>query len=222
MTHPKAPDWPPTLPAAWKCYPITSDFKNLSIVPVGGKQPVWHVLDRLSGNLYVLSQTQGLDVRYAPLLIHHFALCAPRKVLDATKFQQRYHRYEEIENVPDRLRWCRYSRGLTQAEVAELAGVTCAVYMDIEQGITQHIPQTAIEKLADFYSVPITDFMDAYNRFLYSGQAEMIRAYRMSLGLGTKPFARKMGIPIRSLQQWQSGQKTISRQSWEKYFGRRG
>lgn len=170
--------------------------------------------------MYILSQTQGLNVRYAPLLIHHFALCVPRKILDATKFQQRHHKYEEIENIPDRLRWCRYSRGLTQAEVAEIAGVTRAVYMDIEQGITQHIPQNAIENLAKFYGVPMTDFMDDYNRFLYEGQASSIRQYREGTGLGTKPFARKLGISIRSLQQWQSGKKTISRQSWERYFAK--
>lgn len=172
--------------------------------------------------MYILSQTQGLDVRYAPLLIHHFALCAPRKILDATQFQQRYRRYEEIENVPDRLRWCRYSRGLTQAEVAEIAGVTRAVYMDIEQGITQYIPQNAIEKLADFYGFPTEDFTDDYNRFLYSGQADGIRRYRAETGLGQKAFAREKEIPYRCLQAWESGKKTISRQNWEKYFNRRG
>jgi len=138
--------------------------------------------------MYILSQTQGLNVRYAPLLIHHFALCVPRKILDATKFQQRYHKYEEIENIPDRLRWCRYSRGLTQAEVAQL------------------------------YRLPVKDFMDAYNRFLYRGQADCTHRYRAETGLGQKAFARKTGIPYRSLQAWESGKKTVSRQSWEKYF----
>ena len=168
--------------------------------------------------MYVLSQTQGLDVRYAPLLIHHFALCAPRKILDATKFQQRYHRYEEIENVPDRLRWCRYSRGLTQAEVAQKLGISTNVYKNIEDGITQCIPQEVTEKLAQLYGLPVTDFMDAYNRFLYSGQADCIRKYRAETGLGQKAFARKTGIPYRSLQAWESGKKTISRKKWEKYF----
>ena len=56
--------------------------------------------------------------------------------MDATQFNQRYRRYEEIENVPDRLRWCRHSKGLLQAEVAEIVGVTKAVYKDIECGIT--------------------------------------------------------------------------------------
>ena len=157
-------------------------------------------------------------MRYAPLFIYSIGLGAPRRLLEATRFQQRYCTYEEILNVPDRLRWCRYSKGLMQAEVAEIAGVARAVYMDIECGVTQRVPLEMIKKLADFYHVPMTDFMDEFNRFLYDGQASRIRTYRESLGMGKKPFARMMGIPIRSLQGWESGQKIISFQCWEKYF----
>ena len=91
-------------------------------------------------------------------------------------------------------------------------------YKALEEGVTQHVPQQTAERLAQFYNVPVVDFLDAFNRFLYDGQAVRIRAYRESLGLGKKPFARQMGIPIRSLQEWESGRKTISRKSWEKYF----
>ena len=157
-------------------------------------------------------------MQYAPLFVHSFALCAPRKILEASQFNQRYRRYEEIDNVPDRLRWCRHSRGLLQTEVADQVGITHNVYKAVEEGLTQHIPQEAAERLARFYRVPITDFLDEFNRFLYDGQANRIRAYRESLGLGKKPFAKKMGIPIRSLQAWETGRKQISRKCWEKYF----
>ena len=50
-----------------------------------------------------------------PLYIHSFVLCAPPKIQEAIQFNQRYRRYEEIQNVPDRLRWIRHSRGLLQA-----------------------------------------------------------------------------------------------------------
>ena len=76
------------------------------------------------------------------------------------------------------------------------------------------------EKLAQLYRLPVTDFMDTYNRFLYRGQADRIRRYRAETGLGQKAFARKTGIPYRSLQAWESGKKTVSRQSWERYFRR--
>ena len=94
-----------------KCYPITNAFQRGKCVPQGAKQPVWRILDRISADLYILSCAQNSYVRYAPLYIHSFVLCAPRKILEATKFNQRYRRYEEIENVADRLCWCRHSKG---------------------------------------------------------------------------------------------------------------
>ena len=74
------------------------------------------------------------------------------------------------------------------------------------------------ERLARVYDVPVTDLLDEFNNFLYDGQANRIRTYRESLKLGKKPFARKMGIPIRSLQEWESERKVISLKCWERYF----
>ena len=96
--------------------------------------------------------------------------------------------------------------------------MTPNVYKAIEEGFTQHIDPEKAERLAQFYNLPMTDFLDAFNRFLYDGQANRIRAYREASGLGKKPFSRKMGIPIRCLQEWESGRKVISRKSWERYF----
>ena len=192
----------------------------MSIAPYGVKPPAWRILDRISGDLYVLSQSQNNQARYALLFIHSFALCAPRKILEATQFNQSYQRYEDIQNVPDRLRWCRHSRGLLQAEVAQRIGVSSNVYKNIEDGMTQQIPKEVVDKLAQLYEVPVTDFLDAYNRFLYDGQVQCIHAYREKMEVGKKTFAKAMGIPIRSLQGWESGRKTISRQNWERCFKR--
>ena len=105
-----------------------------------------------------------------------------------------------------------------QAEVAEKVGMTRSVYTAIEEGSTRRIELEKAERLAKFYGVPLTDFLDEFNRFLYDGQVSRIRAYRESFGLGKKAFARKMGIPIRCLQEWESGRKTISIKSWEQHF----
>ena len=126
--------------------------------------------------------------------------------------------YQQLTTIPDKLRWLRCSKGLLQREVAEKIGVTREIYSDIESGITRHIPMDAAEKLARFYQMPVTELIDGYHRFLYDGQAAQIRTYRESLGLGKKPFASVMGIPLRSLQEWESGKKVISRKSWERYF----
>ena len=105
-----------------------------------------------------------------------------------------------------------------QVEVAKLAGVTRAVYIDIECGETQHIPLEMIQRLSRFYGVPMTDFLDEFNQFLYEGQGKRIRIYRESFGLGKKPVARKMGISVNCLREWENDRKVISIKSWEKYF----
>ena len=43
-------------------------------------------------------------VRYAPMYIHSSRLIAPRRLLEAQLFNQQYQNYEDIPNVPDRLR----------------------------------------------------------------------------------------------------------------------
>ncbi len=148
-------------------------------------------------------------MRYAPLYIHQFPI---------VKKPSRYESYEEIHHISDKLRWCRQSKGLLQSEVAERVGLTYNAYKNLEAGTMQHISRDTAQRLAELYNIPVADLLDAYNQFLYDGQAARIRTYRESLGLRKKPFARKMGIPIRSLQAWESGSKTLSRQSWEKYF----
>ena len=97
-------------------------------------------------------------------------------------------------------------------------GMSKNVYKSIEEGSTQHIQREMAEQLAQFYDVPVMDFLDEFNQFLHDGQAKRIRAYRESLKMGKKPFARKMGIPVRCLQEWESGRKVISIKCWERYF----
>lgn len=175
-------------------------------------------MDQVSENLCILCCTLDTHVRYAPQYIHRFELCTPRKLTDATQLSLHYDSYEEIQKVPDRLRWCRHSRELTQVQAANIAGVTKSVYADIESGITQYIPMTMMEKLADYYARPVTDFMDEFRRFLVDGQAQRIVTYRERMNMGRKAFSRYTGVPLSSLREWENGRKVISRKCWERYF----
>ena len=157
-------------------------------------------------------------VRYAPLCIHTFRLIAPRKLVEAKLFNQGYHSYEEIENVPDRLRWCRYQMGLIQKEVADKIGISRCHYIDYEIGNVEYYPKEIVDKLAEVFGVSVTDFLDEYNLFLYKGQGKMIQEYRLRLGMKKKPFARWLQIEVSLLREWETEQKRISKNSWEKYF----
>ena len=65
------------------------------------------------------------------MYIHSFRLIAPRRLLEAQLFNQHYQNYEDIPNVPDRLRWYRHHMGLMQKEVAELIGISRGHYIDM-------------------------------------------------------------------------------------------
>ena len=178
----------------------------------------WRILERFSANLFLISRPQDSHVRYAPVYIHRFPLCAPRKLLEATGFNRQYQRYEQIRTVPDRLRWLRHSWGLMQKEVAAKIGMSHHVYKAIEEGTTRQISTEMRDRLARFYDVANEDLIDAFNRFLLDGQANRIRAIRSKTGLSQREFARQKGIPVQSLEAWENEKRAVTYKSWEKYF----
>ena len=178
----------------------------------------WHISHPLGDGVYIMTRWEDGKCRHALLYIHSFRLMAPRKLLEAQLFNKQYGCYEDIDNIPDRLRFCRHRLGLMQKEVARMAGISRNTYINLETGNLNAFNKTTADKLARIFDIPVYDLLDGYNRFLCDGQARCIREYRASYGLGQKPFARKMGIPIRCLQDWESGRKVVSLKSWEKYF----
>ena len=54
---------------------------------------------------------------------------------EAQAFFHMYHSYSEITNPSDRMRWCRYSLGLLQKDVAAMVGMEEWLYRDLESGI---------------------------------------------------------------------------------------
>ena len=157
-------------------------------------------------------------MRYAPLYIATFPLNAPRKQLEAQQFQNKWGSYDRIPTVPDRLRWLRHSRGLMQKEVAEIAGVSRGVYIDLETGVAKQMPAGAADKLAQFYGIPAADLLDEFNRFLLSDPASQLLKYRTQAGLTREAFAQQLGTSVRNLEMWEKGKRTISYKSWERCF----
>ena len=83
---------------------------------------------------------------------------------------------------------------------------------------TRRLPGCLILNLSQFYGVPVSDFLDEYNQFLFDGQAKRIKDYRKKLGMERKPFCRHTGIPLSSLRGWEDGKKEVSFKCWEQYF----
>ena len=64
-----------------------------------------------------------------------------------------YHSYADIPNPWDRLRWCRYSLGLLQKDVAAMVGMEEWLYQDLESGnFRRSFSPEIADKLAAFYS----------------------------------------------------------------------
>ena len=169
-------------------------------------------------NMYIMcSNTNGV-VNYAPLCIHSFRLVAPHKILEAQIYNSGYHSYEEIDNIQDRLRWCRYHLGLKQREVATEIGISRASYIKLETGTSDHVGKDTVDRLSALYNVPPEDLLDSYNLFLFKGQGQQIRQYRKEHKLGKKPLARLLGTTSKCIQDWENERKTMSRESWEKYW----
>ncbi len=74
----------------------------------------------LGGGLYLM----GRGGRCAPLYVHTFRAFA----------MEIGRRYENLNTVSERLRWCRYRLGLMQKEVAKRVGISQTLYEEMERG----------------------------------------------------------------------------------------
>ena len=158
------------------------------------------------------------NVRYAPLYITKFRLIAPRKIMEAQRINQQFSCYEDIETIPDRMRWCRHQKGLMQIEVANLIGVSRKSYINIENGNLIRYEKKIVDKLAELFGIPVNDLLDDYNRFLYNGQGRLISEYREMIGMNLNQFARMLGVDPIMLRNWENDKKRITVNSWEKHF----
>lgn len=182
------------------------------------KNPRWKVFAQYSKYNYLMCRSEEGNIRYAPLCIYTFRLIAPRRLLEAQILNQQYHCYEDIKNIPDRLKWCRHHEGLMQKEVVNLLGITKKHYQCYENGYSDYYPKEIVDKLSELYQVAVDDLLDDYNRFLYHGQGRIIREYRESLGLTKKQFALMIHINPGTFQRWEREDTRVAKSSWEKYL----
>lgn len=185
----------------------------------GSQGPIWRILDRLSGELYLLTRTKYAKTMYSPMYVWKCMLQLPRRFSEAQKFCRSYEG-KRNPSTADKLRWYRYQHGLMQSQVAQIMGISENAYKNLENGFSSVCALEKVDKLAKHYGVPAEELLDDYGRFLLGGQAASILACRKDLGIGRECFAKYAGIPLSSLRKWEEGKATISRQSWERYFSR--
>jgi len=156
---------------------------------------------------------------FAPLV--QKVLVAERHLLIRSDKQVAYaHQpYSSLQSVPDRIRWLRLQRRLTQKEAAELVGIGRANYVDYETGTIERFDPAVIKRIAELYEVPVTDLLDHYNAFLMSGQGEQVRRWRISLGKNYKEMGEYLGVATSNVISWEREEKIITKKLYERCFG---
>jgi len=171
----------------------------------------WIFWSRESGFFFLLQRVSCEGRGLTPLYILQVTLAGPRTTVEAQAFYRMYHSYADIPDPWDRLRWCRYSLGLLQKDVAAMVGMEEWLYQDLESGnFRRSFSPEIADKLAAFYSIPVKDLLDDYALFFHRGGGDFLRRYREAKGWSRQQLADHAKVSRTSIRCWESGQKTIS------------
>lgn len=177
----------------------------------------WHSLGKPQEEMNIMVRQTDKGIAYAPLYVHSFQLVLPHFHVDAEKYNMAYSDLSEIESTAEKLRWCRYRKGLLQREVAVILGLDRGTYVTYEDGRDLY-PLDKMEKVAELYDVPLISLLDEYNLFLYHGQGKQIKALRKAQGMTQKQFAEMLEISMYTLKDWENDRVQMFKSSWERYF----
>ena len=201
-----------------KCYTIVAEQSAVKVAERVSFEAKWRLLARVGASCYILISNVSGAVKVAPLQILQFPVVLPHKFQDAEKFNLQFPDFSEITEMPDKLRWLRYQKGLRQRDVADYAGIDRSTYVHYEEYGKDLYPLEHMERIAQLFEVPVESLLDDYNLFLRNGQGKQIKAIRMKLGLTQKEYADKLDVSLGSLKQWEQNRKQIFKSTWEKHF----
>ncbi len=199
-----------------KCYPIVTAQNGNQTANRAPLDEKWSIFDRLGRHLIVMVRHAHEAVVYAPLYSHRFQLVQPHTIVEAEKFNLRYADPGMIDCIPDKLRWYRYHKGLLQREVANRINISCNTYSGYEEQGRDYYPVEHMEKLAEVYSVQITELLDDYTLFLYRGQDMQLKTLRTQRDITQSSLAKQLGVPLGTLKRWEQNRVRMSKSSWEK------
>ncbi|MCL2300667.1 MAG: hypothetical protein FWC27_11050 [Firmicutes bacterium] len=145
----------------------------------------------------------------APLYVSHLTLVRAKNTL-------RYTSPEQIPHTAERLRYFRCQRNLYQSEVADYAGIDRSTYIGYEDTTRDSYPPDKLHKIAELLQVDIFDLMDNYNRFLYEGQGQSIKALRKSRRLTQDEFSSLLQTTPGIARRWEHGKAKMTKVMWER------
>lgn len=191
-----------------KLYPHTVDTKNSD----------WHPLFKISNNLLVLAKNEFQATTYSLFYKHTFNFFSPRKLLESELFNIKYQNPKDIKTIAEKLRYYRYKNALLQKEVAEYANICESTYIDYESTDRIYYPLNVLKKIAELYSVDISEFMDEYNLFVNQAQGESLKSLRKELNLTKQDFAKRLNIKTKIVSAWENETRIMSKNMYIRIF----
>lgn len=177
----------------------------------------WRPLLRLAPDLVVMSRRTDANIAIAPMYIHSFRPIRAHTLAETERIAQTDP--ATLLTTADKLRYYRHLRGLEQKEVAAYVGLYRNTYAGYEDPTARdYYPLDKMGQIADLLGVPLLDLLDDYNRFLYEGQGQQVKALRSRLGLSCKELAEKLGVWPTTVRDWEKDAVRMTRQTWEKLF----
>lgn len=151
-----------------------------------------------------------------PMYIHTIRLLKPRNNKEGEKFNLLYTNPAEIDNVSDKLKYYRYQKSLHQKDVAKYIGIDRGTYSGYEENVRDFYPPEMMDKISALFEVDVYKLLDDYNRFLYDGQGQQMKAIRKQLHITQKQLAVMMNVDITKVKRWEQNKVRMFKGTWEK------
>lgn len=181
------------------------------------KECDWHLVSTRGDKAFLFCRHEVGRVKYSLLYVHSFPFLRPHKMMDSEKFNIQFADPSKLQTTGDKLRYYRYKKALRQSEVAEYAGMCAETYSDYELGARDYYPLDKLKRIADLLGVSMEYLLDDYNRFLYDGQTEQLKAFRKKQSLSQSQLAKQFSVALHCVKQWEQGKVRMTKTMWERF-----
>ena len=166
--------------------------------------------------MYLLYSHRANGTIFMHKYILTIRLLKPRNNREGEKFNLLYTNPADITNISDKLINYRYQNAMHQKDVAAYIGMDRGTYANYEDNQRDFYPAAMVDKLAALYHINVYELLDDYNRFLYEGQGQQIKAIRKQLSITQKDLAVIMNVEITKVKRWEQNKVRMFKGIWEK------
>lgn len=175
----------------------------------------WYFLCNISDNMSIFVKNTIKGFSFMPVFEHIFKLYQFHFLTDI----RMYNSTKNIKDIPlmyKKIRWARCNKQLLQKDVAQYLGINLKSYKSYEQKGKILYPLENIIKLSKLFDVDFKDLMDEYNLFLYNGQSNQIKQFRIDNGITQLKLAELLNIDRHTVSRWECDGIKITKKNWEK------